>query len=100
MGGGIRQSLTSLKPSPSVAATLGSREEEEEEEEGDMNATREDTGVSEAAQIAVVLVLCLAVTFAILFLGCNLLLQAESLAAPTAQGERRLSEPNGGTEGT
>ncbi|TRZ11728.1 hypothetical protein HGM15179_015364 [Zosterops borbonicus] len=65
-----------------------------------MNTTREDTGVSEAAQIAVVLVLCLAVTFAILFLGCNLLLQAESLAAPTAQGERRLSEPEGGTEGT
>uniref|UniRef100_A0A8D2P758 Uncharacterized protein n=1 Tax=Zosterops lateralis melanops TaxID=1220523 RepID=A0A8D2P758_ZOSLA len=97
----IRQSLTSLKPSPSVTAALGSgEEEEEEEEEGDMNTTREDTGVSEAAQIAVVLVLCLAVTFAILFLGCNLLLQAESLAAPTAQGERRLSEPEGSTEGT
>ncbi|KAJ7427129.1 hypothetical protein WISP_09470 [Willisornis vidua] len=65
-----------------------------------MNATREDTALSEAAQIAVVLVLGLAVTFAILFLGCNLLLQAESLAAPVAQGERRLSEPDTGTGGT
>lgn len=98
--GGIRLSLTSLKPSPSVTNTLGSREEEEEEEEGDMNTTREDMGLSEAAQITVVLVLCLTVTFAILFLGCNLLLKAESLAALAAQGERRLSEPDGNIEGT
>ncbi|CAM9944008.1 unnamed protein product [Bubo scandiacus] len=71
-----------------------------------MNATlaqasaRGDTWVAQATQIAVVLVLCLAVAFAIFFLGCNLLLQAESLAAAPAQGERRLSrEAEGATEG-
>lgn len=59
-------------------------------------------GVAEAAQIAVVLVLCLAVAFAfaVVFLGSNLLLQAEGLAAPPAQGERRPSrEAEGATEG-
>lgn len=59
-----------------------------------------DMLVAEAAQIAVVLVLCLAVAFAVVFLGCNLLLQAESLAAAPAQGERRPScEAEGAAEG-
>ena len=71
-----------------------------------MNATlaqasaRGDARVAEAAQIAVVLVLCLAVAFAVFFLGCNLLLHAESLAAAPAQGERRPSrEAEGAAEG-
>lgn len=108
--GQLRQSLTSLKPSLSVTALLPppcspalcSWEEEEEE----MNSTLAqasvpgDTWVAEAAQIAVVLVLCLTVTFAIFFLGCNLLLQAESLVAAPAQGERRPShEAEGAAEG-
>lgn len=50
-----------------------------------------DVRVAKAAQITVVLVLCLAVAFAVFFLGCNLLLQAESLAGAPAQGERRPS---------
>jgi len=54
-------------------------------------SVRGDVRVAEAAQIAVVLVLCLAVAFAVFFLGCNLLLRAESLAAAAAQGERRPS---------
>ncbi|PKU31335.1 protein reprimo-like [Limosa lapponica baueri] len=57
-----------------------------------------DLRVAEAAQIAIVLVLCLTVAFAVFFLGCNLLLQAESLAAAPAQ-ERQLSrEAEGATE--
>lgn len=108
--GQLRRSLTSLKPSLSVTTLLPppcspalcSWEEEEEE----MNSTLAqasapgDTWVAEAAQIAVVLVLCLTVTFAIFFLGCNLLLQAESLVAAPAQGERRPShEAEGAAEG-
>lgn len=64
-------------------------------------ARGENAGV--AAQIAVVLVLGLAVTFALFFLGCHLLLQAEGLAAAPAQGERRPSreaeQDAQGTEG-
>lgn len=55
------------------------------------------TGVAEAAQIAVVLVLGLAVAFAIAFLACHLLLQAEGLAAALARAERRLSQQAEGT---
>lgn len=56
-------------------------------------------GVAEATQIALVLVLGVTVAFALLFLGCNLLLRVEPLAAPPAQGERRPSH-EGAPEGT
>ena len=56
-----------------------------------------DTLVAKAAQIIVVFVLCVAVAFGVFFLGCNLLLQAESLAAPPAHDHRR---PSHGDEGT
>ena len=53
--------------------------------------------MAKAAQIIVVFVLCVAVAFGVFFLGCNLLLQAESLAAPPAHDHRR---PSHGDEGT
>lgn len=56
-------------------------------------------GVAEAAQIALVLVLGVTIALALLFLGCNLLLRAEPLAAPPAHGERRPSL-EGAPEGT
>uniref|UniRef100_A0A8C2YFD2 Autophagy-related protein 101 n=1 Tax=Coturnix japonica TaxID=93934 RepID=A0A8C2YFD2_COTJA len=58
-----------------------------------------DTLVAKAAQIIVVLVLCVAVAFGVLFLGCNLLLQAESMAAPPARDHRPPHGDEGMTEG-
>uniref|UniRef100_A0A8C6ZN10 RPRM protein n=1 Tax=Nothoprocta perdicaria TaxID=30464 RepID=A0A8C6ZN10_NOTPE len=56
--------------------------------------------LAKAAQIAVLCVLCLTVACGILFLGCNLLLKVESLAAQLAP-ERRLSrDADLGAEGT
>lgn len=57
-----------------------------------------DVRMGEAAQIAIVLVLCLAVAFAVFFLGCNLLLQAESLAGALAQERRPSREAEGAAE--
>lgn len=66
-----------------------------------MNATRAQPGSrgAEGAQIAVALVLCLAVAFGVFFLGRHLLLQAESLAAPPARERRPSREAEGTAEG-
>ena len=53
--------------------------------------------MAKATRIVVVaFVLCVAVAFGLFFLGCHLLLQAQSLAAPPAPDHR----PPHGDEGT
>ncbi|KYO39973.1 protein reprimo [Alligator mississippiensis] len=54
----------------------------------------------QVVQVAVLCVLCLTVIFGIVFLGCNLLLRAESMMALLARDRRPSKEMEVGIAGT
>ncbi|NXG40399.1 RPRM protein, partial [Dromaius novaehollandiae] len=56
--------------------------------------------LAKAAQIAVLCVLCLTVAFSIFFLGCNLLVKLEGLAAQLARERRASRDADAGAGGT